>query len=195
MSSCWLPDRFWDRRQVVFWSIDELGGDPCHFEGYTGHLFNRSIMSSSLWPYGLLPSRLLCPWDFSGKNTGVGCHFLLQGIFLTQELNLSLLLGKWILYRWAPGPVPCGLGHSGSWIAGKGKGGERRMGQSQRQALLQCMRAAPRIPSWIPVHEEMLVGGRRSLDFFCNQKACFEIFGSGTGWNSCLSWSQRGATG
>ena len=31
---------------------------------------------------------LLCPCDFPGKNTGVGCHFLLQGIFLTQGLNL-----------------------------------------------------------------------------------------------------------
>ena len=31
-------------------------------------------------PHGLQPSRLLCPQDFSGKNTGVGCHFLLQGI-------------------------------------------------------------------------------------------------------------------
>ena len=30
-------------------------------------------------------TRLLYPWDFSGKNTGVGCHFLLQGIFLTQN--------------------------------------------------------------------------------------------------------------
>ena len=37
-----------------------------------------------------LPS-LLCPWDFPGKNTGVGCHFLLQGIFLTQGSNLCLL--------------------------------------------------------------------------------------------------------
>ena len=37
-----------------------------------------------LWPHGLLPVRLLCPWDFPGKNTGVGCHFLLQEIFLTQ---------------------------------------------------------------------------------------------------------------
>ena len=36
-------------------------------------------------------ARLLCPWDFSDKNTGVGCHFLLQGIFLTQGLNLGLL--------------------------------------------------------------------------------------------------------
>ena len=34
---------------------------------------------------------LLCPWDFPGKNTGVGCHALLQGIFLTQGLNLYLL--------------------------------------------------------------------------------------------------------
>ena len=36
-------------------------------------------------------TRLLCPWDFPGKNTGVGCYFLLQGIFPTQGLNLSLL--------------------------------------------------------------------------------------------------------
>ena len=32
-----------------------------------------------------------CPWDFSGKNARVGCHFLLCGIFPTQELNSSLL--------------------------------------------------------------------------------------------------------
>ena len=31
------------------------------------------------------------PWDFPGKNTAVGCHFLLQGIFLIQELNPRLL--------------------------------------------------------------------------------------------------------
>ena len=35
--------------------------------------------------HGLWPARFLCPWDFPGKNAGVGCHFLLQGIFLTQE--------------------------------------------------------------------------------------------------------------
>ena len=40
-----------------------------------------------MWPHGLQPTRFLCPWDFPGKNTRVGCHFLLQGIFLTQELN------------------------------------------------------------------------------------------------------------
>ena len=31
------------------------------------------------------------PWDFSGKNTGVGCHFIFQGIFLTQGLNPRIL--------------------------------------------------------------------------------------------------------
>ena len=42
-----------------------------------------------LWPSGLPSPRLLCPWDFSGKNTAVGCHFLLQGIFPSQGLNLG----------------------------------------------------------------------------------------------------------
>ena len=38
-----------------------------------------------------LPTRLLCPWKFPGKNTGVGCHFLLQGIFSSQGSNPHLL--------------------------------------------------------------------------------------------------------
>ena len=38
----------------------------------------------------LQPTRLLCPWDSPGKNTGLGCHFLLQGIFPAQELNTGL---------------------------------------------------------------------------------------------------------
>ena len=40
--------------------------------------------------HGLQPARLVCPWDFPGKNAGVGCHFL-QGIFPTQGSNLGLL--------------------------------------------------------------------------------------------------------
>ena len=43
--------------------------------------------------------RLLCPWASPGKNTGVGCHFLLQGIFPTQGLNPGLLHCKQVLYR------------------------------------------------------------------------------------------------
>ena len=48
-------------------------------------------MSDSLWPRGLWPARLLCPWDSPGKNTGMGCHFLLQGNFPTKGLNPHLL--------------------------------------------------------------------------------------------------------
>ena len=44
-----------------------------------------------LQPHGLQHFGLLCPWDSPGKNTGVGCHFLLQGIFLTQGSNPRLL--------------------------------------------------------------------------------------------------------
>ena len=49
-------------------------------------------MSDSSRPHGLQPTRLLCPWDFPDKNTGVGCHFLLQGILPTRGWNLLPLL-------------------------------------------------------------------------------------------------------
>ena len=51
---------------------------------------SHSVMSDSFPPCGVYPTRLLRPWDSSGKDTGVGCQFLLQGIFLTQGLNPGL---------------------------------------------------------------------------------------------------------
>ena len=54
----------------------------------------RSVAQSCLTlcdPHDLKPSRLLSPWNSPGKDTGVGCSFLLQGIFLTQGLNQHLL--------------------------------------------------------------------------------------------------------
>ena len=45
------------------------------------------------------PARLLCPRDFPGKNTGVGCHSLLQGFFLIQGSNLGLLHYRQTLYH------------------------------------------------------------------------------------------------
>ena len=61
------------------------------------------LVTSRVWLFvtlGLQPTRL-CPCSFPGKNTGVGCHFLLKGIFLTQGSNSSLLLGSWVLLHWA----------------------------------------------------------------------------------------------
>ena len=62
-----------------------------------------------LRPHGLWPVRLFCPWDFLGKNTGVSCHFLLQGIFPTQGSNLNLLCllhCRQILYHRATREAP-----------------------------------------------------------------------------------------
>ena len=61
-----------------------------------------SVVSNSLQPHGLQPTGLLCPWNSPGKNTGGGCHFLLQGIFLTQGLNPHLLS----LLHWQVGSLP-----------------------------------------------------------------------------------------
>ena len=52
----------------------------------------------TLVTHGLYPARLFCSWDSPGRNTGVGCYFLLQGIFLTQGLNPHLLNCRQILY-------------------------------------------------------------------------------------------------
>ena len=50
-------------------------------------------------PHGLQSTSLLCPWDSPGKNTGVGCHALLQGIFPTQGSNPGLQHCREILYH------------------------------------------------------------------------------------------------
>ena len=63
-----------------------------------------------LQPHGPWSARLLCPWNFLGKNAGVSCHFLLQGILPTQGSNphlLCLLHCRQILYH---------LSHQGTWI-------------------------------------------------------------------------------
>ena len=67
-------------------------------------LLSHPVVCDSLWPHGLQPARLLFPWDSPGKNTEVGYHCLLQGIILTQVLNLSLL-------PWQVDPFPPGKPH------------------------------------------------------------------------------------
>ena len=58
-----------------------------------------SVVSDSLWCRGLEPARLLCPCNSLGRNSGVGSHCLLQGIFPAQRLNLGLLHCRQILYH------------------------------------------------------------------------------------------------
>ena len=61
-----------------------------------------SVAANFLGPYGLYPARILCPWDYPGKNTAVGCHSLLQGIFLTRDptcISCVSGIGRPILYH------------------------------------------------------------------------------------------------
>ena len=79
-STCrWLSD-------LLF---DSCPGNSLHFSPVL--CVSCSVMSNSLQPHGLQPTRLLGLWDSPSKNTGVGCHSLFQGIFPTQGLNRRVL--------------------------------------------------------------------------------------------------------
>ena len=82
----------WEER--VCCALSGPAGDGCV-------CVSHSVMPDSLRSHGLQSTRFLCPWDFLVKDTGVGCHFLLEGIFPTQGSNpclLCLLHCRWILY-------------------------------------------------------------------------------------------------
>ena len=77
--------------------------------------WSRSVVSDSQRPHGLQPNRLLRPWDFPSKSTGVGCHFLLppsltlpypRGSSLPRDQTFGSCIGRWILYHWATGKQP-----------------------------------------------------------------------------------------
>ena len=68
----------------------------------SGYCVSRSVASGSSRPRGLQPASLLCPRDSPGEKTGVGCHFLLQGIFPTQGSKLPLL--QWQAYSFLLSP-------------------------------------------------------------------------------------------
>ena len=58
--------------------------------------WSRSVVSNSLQPHGLQPTRLLCPWDFPGKSAGVGCHCLLH---IPSWDNPKVNNGPWVIIR------------------------------------------------------------------------------------------------
>ena len=81
-------------QQTTLWGFPSLSmlERPTHspsFLSSTLCFLNCSVVSSSLWPPVLQPARLLCPWDFPRKNTGVGCHFLIQSSTLVKLIWFS----------------------------------------------------------------------------------------------------------
>ena len=106
------PGRLPDLRRES-WGFGAAHGGYC-LEEKVSH----SVVSDSLQPHGLQPSRLLCPRDFPDKNTGVGCHFLLQGssrprgwkhIFFISCIgrqipyHCTLWRKAWHLFQWPSG--------------------------------------------------------------------------------------------
>ena len=73
--------------RVSKWVAISFSNVTCKSEGC-------SVVSDSLQPHGLY-----CPWNSPGKNTGVGSHSLLQGIFPTQRSNPGILHCRWLLYQ------------------------------------------------------------------------------------------------
>ena len=67
-------------------------------------LYVCSVISDSLRPHELWPTKLLCLCNFPGKNTGVGCYFLLQGIFLKQGSKPLLLASPELVGRFFATP-------------------------------------------------------------------------------------------
>ena len=94
-------------------------------------------------------ARLLCPWNFPGKNTGVGYHFLFWGIFLTQRLNSGLL-------HWQADALP--LSHQGSpavrvirinegLLLGRGKSKQKAEGDIDVEEKVECCFRIDRLSS------------------------------------------------
>ena len=69
-------------------------------------VLSHSVMSNSLWPHGYSPPGSSVHGNFPVKNTRMGCHALLQGIFPTQGSNPGLTHCRWIIYhlrhQWSP---------------------------------------------------------------------------------------------
>ena len=85
-----------------------------------------SIMSCSLGPHGLQPTRLLCPWDFPDQNTGVGCHSLLLGIFPDPGIEPAF---------------PASLALAGGFFTAEPLG--RSLSSMRRVAFLSSVRSLP----------------------------------------------------
>ena len=95
-------------------------------------------------------TRLLCLWTSPGKNTGVGTHFLLQGIFPIQGSNPGLLHCRWILYH---------LSHQGSprileWVAYPSPGDLTKPGIETGSNALQADSLPAELQGYTVQHKE-----------------------------------------
>ena len=81
-------------------------GQPRTIRNYSLYALMHAQSLSCVQLFATPQRTILCPWDSPGKNTGVGCHSLLQWIFPTQGSNPSVLLGRPVLYHCATWEAP-----------------------------------------------------------------------------------------
>ena len=91
-----------DKKQQLECYMNKLGKEYiqalyCH-PTFLTYMQSQSVKVLVVQLYPILFDPMVCPWKSPGKNPGVGCHFLVQGIFLTQGSNLGLLHCRQILY-------------------------------------------------------------------------------------------------
>ena len=106
-----------DRKSSGAKSWEQLREDRC-LEGREGlgragqHacMLSSLVVSNPLWPHVLQPTRLLCPWDFPGKNTGVGCHSFSRGSSWPRDWTLVSCIGRQVLYHCHLGSPRAGQG-------------------------------------------------------------------------------------
>ena len=67
---------------------------------YTQCCLVAKLCPTLMWVHGQWTTRLLCLWDFPGKNTVVGCHFLLQESSWPRDQTCVSCIGRWVLYQW-----------------------------------------------------------------------------------------------
>ena len=82
--------KFLPRCTSCTWFLSALKSTSCTCLRWWWCLATKSC-PALLWSHGWGPARLLCPWDFPGKNTGAGCHSLLQGMFPNWDQTCVLL--------------------------------------------------------------------------------------------------------
>ena len=117
-----------------------------YIENVLSHVSNTSC---SLWP-----ARLLCPWDTPGKNTGVGCHFLLQGIFWPRDgthFSCVSCIGR----HWQADSLP--LSHLGSPQNERMKQSKKGQWILKVQEKNQRSMCGQRLGNYLPFREWSLI--------------------------------------
>ena len=93
------PPRIKQLKETEYQGVVRSTANPTEWNVFSEVKRGHSVVSNSLRPHGLQPTRLLCPWNFPGKNTEVGCHFF--------RVNVKNISAKWVHLQGVHSPKSC----------------------------------------------------------------------------------------